>query len=474
MSERASLSMQRALSAEVANADFGDVRLAKRLGKIVDALMARPSDSLPKALRTESGLEGAYRFFDNERVTPERVLAPHIEATIERCRAAGRVLAVHDTTQFDFGDNITRSGLGPLRGRTRGNGFFGHFTMAVSAEGQREPLGTLAISHFVRKPGGKGKRSDAAIRDDQDNERRRWRKQVALVEQRLPGAIHVMDREADSYALFCAMNEQKFVVRAQHDRVVELPDGLRLGERERLASVVANAHVVLERMVYVSPHTAKTPAQNRIHPTRGERIAKLLVRATRVAVRRSRYQSSELPPSLDINVVQVIEVDAPPGEVAIEWVLLTNLPIDSVDAVAFIVDSYRARWLIEEFFKALKTGCRVEERQFETLPRLLNVLATLTPVAWQLLLLRHLARFCPDVPADKVLSASKLGALRAFADRPLPSAPSVRDAMLCIAQLGGHLKRNGEPGWLVLARGFHDLLLFERGWAAGAKTSRGM
>jgi hypothetical protein len=462
------------LSEELSNAMFGDGRLTGRLTEIVDALVARPSDSLPKALRTEAALEGAYRFFDNRRVTPEKILAPHIEATIGRCQmSGGRVLAVHDTTQFDFGQEIERDGLGPLKGNG-GRGFFGHFTLAVATGETREPLGVLAMSHFVRKPGGKGKRSAQAIRDDADNERIRWREQVVAVGEMVPDVIHVMDREADSYALLHAMGNREYVVRAQHDRVVDLPAGMRVQERERLSKILAQEHIRLERTVRVSKRKAVTPTQKRIHPARAERIALLVVRATRVLIRRPDVSLPGLSKTISVNVVQVFEPEPPTGEDPIEWVLLTSLPIDSAKAIAFVIDCYRARWIVEEFFKALKTGCEMEERQLETLPRLLNLLATLAPVAWQLLLLRHLAREHPDTPAAHVLSADQLTALRAFAQRPLPPAPTVRDAMLCIAQLGGHLKRNGEPGWQVLGRGFHDLLLFARGWSARADGGRSM
>ena len=132
------------------------------------------------------------------------------------------------------------------------------------------------------------------------------------------------------------------------------------------------------------------------------------------------------------------------------------------------MDCYRARWIIEEYFKALKTGCQYERRQLTTSTRLLNALAVLAPVAWRLLLLRHLARFEPERPARDALTAPQMSVLPAVSKRSLPRKLSVRDALLGIAQLGGHVRANGEPGWLILVRGFRDLLLLERGWSARA------
>jgi hypothetical protein len=170
--------------------------------------------------------------------------------------------------------------------------------------------------------------------------------------------------------------------------------------------------------------------------------------------------------ALRVNVIHVFERKPPQGEPAVEWFLLTNLPIDTDEAIAFAVDCYRARWMIEEFFKALKTGCQFEKRQLESAHSLLNALAILTPVAWRLLLLRHLARSDTRAPASSALTLQQMEVLTAVAKKPLPPRPTARDAMLAVAALGGHLKSNGDPGWLVLGRGMHDLLLLELGWRA--------
>ena len=146
--------------------------------------------------------------------------------------------------------------------------------------------------------------------------------------------------------------------------------------------------------------------------------------------------------------------------------MLTSLPVDDDDAIAFAVDCYRARWTIEEFFKALKTGCQYERRQLETAHALLNALAILAPIAWRLLLLRHLARSKRPGPATNALTPKQLEVLRAVAKKPLRAKPTARDAMLAVAALGGHIKNNGDPGWLVMGRGMHDLLLLEVGWRA--------
>ena len=202
------------------------------------------------------------------------------------------------------------------------------------------------------------------------------------------------------------------------------------------------------------------------HPARRHRVARLSFAATTVELKRTSDARKSRSATLCLNVIHVFERKPPPGQPAVEWFLLTNLPIDNDQAIAFAVDCYRARWTIEEFFKALKTGYQFEKRQLESADSLLNALAILAPVAWRLLLLRHLARSDKRAPAASAFTGKQLEVLRAVARKPLPRRPSARDAMLAVAALGGHLKSNGDPGWLVLGRGMHDLLLLELGWRA--------
>jgi hypothetical protein len=152
--------------------------------------------------------------------------------------------------------------------------------------------------------------------------------------------------------------------------------------------------------------------------------------------------------------------------------LVTTEPIETPEDIERVVDFYRARWLIEEFFKALESGCDFEGRQLETRAALLNALALFSAVAWRLLLLRSLAREHSDEPAEEALTEVQLKILRRESKRvALGASVTVREAYLAIAGLGGHLKRNGEPGWQTLGRGFEDLLQFERGWALHEEDS---
>jgi hypothetical protein len=453
------------LSAEFNDADLGDARLNRRLGLLADRLGQRPGESFPKAL-DDAELEAAYRFFGNDSVSPEAILAPHFRQTARRAAKHGRVLVIHDTTGFEFPGDSKREGLGRLV--HPGQGFFGHFSLVVTADGERVPLGLTALETVFRLDEAIGNKNWTPSQSR--GERTRWINCVDDTETLMGDettAIHVMDAEADSYAIFAALTERRrsFVIRSFHDRVLADHD------EAHLRAAARSAQTTLEREVPLSPRSAKPGPQGKRHPARRLRVAKLSFAATSVELPRT-SDSHAVSASIPLNVVHVFEPEPPPGQPAVEWFLLTNLPVDTPDEIAFVVDCYRGRWTIEEFFKALKTGCQYERRQLESAHSLLNALAILAPVAWRLLLLRHLARGDDKSQAISALTPTQIEVLRSFSRRPLSRHPSAKEVMLAVASLGGHLKSNGDPGWIVLGRGLHDLLLLELGWRAREETGR--
>ena len=200
---------------------------------------------------------------------------------------------------------------------------------------------------------------------------------------------------------------------------------------------------------------------------RPKRLARLEARAATEEIFIGCGASAHLPPSLRLNFVEVREPDPPEGEEPVVWRLVTTEPVDDKEQVAAVVDAYCGRWLIEEFFKALKTGCRYQEHQLESGKALLVLLAIETAVAWQMLLLRWLARNSPEEPAERVLNQNQLHVLKALLQkkkRTMPDIMTAEHALRAIAELGGHIRNNGPPGWLVLRRGFERLSSLEQGW----------
>lgn len=442
---------------EFARARLGDRRLNLRLDKLVVAFERAPGQSIPKAMKSDAELEAAYRFFQNQRVTLDRLLEPHLEATAVRAASVKDVLVVHDTTEFRFGGAGKREGLGELA--NGGQGFFGHVALAVDAA-TRECLGVAGVVTYRRE----GDRSISLERVPieerylHDRESFRWSQLFVETEERLRHLvpIHVMDREADDFELLVQMSElgARFVVRSsiQRRRRGQDTDGVS----GYLQDIVYSKPLAAEREVRLSPRANKRGGKSeKAHPTREGRLALLEVSAALVAVTPPRHHRRQ--PALPLGVIRVSERDPPDGQDPIEWILMTNEPIGTSEEILRVVDIYRARWTIEEYFKVLKTGCAIERRQLETVEALESVLALFLPIAARLLALRARARFAPHDRARSLLSEIELAALRVISRSPLPRYPSVADALQAIAAIGGHLKRNGDPGWLTLSRGFEDL-----------------
>lgn len=448
---------------EFVGAQFGDSRLSERLVTIARAAERRPDVGFPRMMGDEASLEGAYRFVRNGRVTHKKILAPHRDRTLERCREISDVLVVHDSSNFAFQGEVANLGI-----VNNGSGFMGHFSLAVSPSEGREVLGVLSHQIINRK-------APRRVRGGREGaEHDRWAAQALEVSDLLGSDVrhvHVMDREADDYELYDQLQSAglDFVVRAfRPRRVVETGELLR--------DWLPSLQIFLERDVQISKRSKENnPATRRVHPPREVRQARLVIRAGTTSVARPRHtqRPRRLPATMRLSVVWVTEVDCADGETPVDWCLTTTLPIETPEQVAKVVDAYRSRWVVEEFFKALKTGCGFERRQLESLHTLLNMLAVLIPIACKLLQLRGMSRDQPTRPASDALNPTQLVVLRELAKRraPLPRSPTIKDAVMSIAALGGHLKRNGPPGWQTLGLGLRDLLSAEEVWNA-AKSSK--
>lgn len=450
---------------EFDGADLGDLRRDRRLMRLAELIQRSPTDSeTPLTFGRGAELEAAYRFLNNDAVEASSIAESHIAATLARCQRYDRVFVVHDTTEFAFSG--VRSGMYRLNGKRRG--FCGHFSIAVSGDGGRHPLGLLAYGTLERAE----RRGTNWFENflDPRKESLRWVRAVIEAEEVLAvgpsRAVHLMDREGDSYELLASLaaRQHDFVVRSNHDR--------RLAEvGEVLSTALAGAEVRALREVQLGRRgLAAYPAQRTRHPARDERGAKLAIRALRVEVRKPHHVKE--PATLALNVVEVREEEAPKGQDPVAWRLLTTLPIDTAEQMLEVVDAYRTRWLIEEFFKAIKTGCAFMQRQHESREALERLLMITAAQAWRLLLIRWLGRQNPSGPADYVVTPAQLGCLRRMAKyTKMSRKPTAEQVLLAVAEIGGHLPQNGPPGWMVLGRGFDKLSSAEIGWEAAMRAS---
>ena len=429
-------------------------------------------------VESDGELEGVYRLLGNDEVEAEAILAPHIAATLRRASEVPLCLIVHDTTEFKFSGQAEREGLGMLT--SSGQGFFGHFALAVVPGAARIPLGICGMERFTRQIRKSTVRKPHSYYTSQDPSREslRWHRLLRAVEEQRNDfeCIHVMDREADMFDLMSlALDlEARFIIRGDKERALAneaglVEDVLARMQPKTTREAQLSRKVVTRRQQTIRPRPNKKRQPYARRPrqrffTREQREAVLSIGATSVELRRPQTAQSARK-SIKINIVYAWEASPPPGEEPVDWVLFTTEPIDTVAELHTIIEHYQSRWIIEEYFKALKTGCSFEKRQLESYHSLSNGLAIFAVVAWRLLLMRAVSRASPGVDATAVLSVTQLQLLqhRLKLRKPLETA---QQALFAVARLGGHLKSNGDPGWLSLGRGFKKLLLLQSGWTA--------
>jgi hypothetical protein len=454
---------------EFADARLGDLRRTRRLQEVARVTEEMPDAGFPRMVESDGELEAIYRLLGNEEVKADAVLAPHIKATLGRAKQFPLCLMVHDTTAFEFSGD--REGLGLMPGKKQG--FFAHYALAVLPGPARIPLGVAGLERLTRKVRKSTERKPHSYYTSQDPTREslRWGRVMEAIEEQREGfeCIHVMDREADMFDLMAqAMREEaRFVIRGDKERALVNEAGLVKG---LLAKTAPRDY----REVEVGERVAKRRELIKPKPgaSRKRRVAKLAVGSHTIEIRRP-GTSGAPERSLKLNLVHVWEPAPPKGQEAVEWVLFTTEPVDTKPQLNAIVDYYRSRWLIEEFFKALKTGCAFEKRQLESLHALSNALAVFSAVAWRMLLARAISRSYPGASASSVLSKIEL---RCLTHRlKLQKAPTTaQEALYAVARLGGHLKRNGDPGWQTLGRGFEKLILLEAGLRMAAQFAEEM
>ncbi len=433
---------------EFGAADLGDVRRNARLVQLASTLGAQPSASLPDATDDPASLKAAYRFFANDYVRAEALLESHVQSTKARIHSVPVVLAVQDTTYLDWTDHPATKGLGPLAAPSH-QGLLAHTTLALTPE--RVPLGLLAQQVWARD-GATPRHGDHKQRPIDAKESQKWLTSLdAVIAARATCPttqfVSVGDREADVYDLFVLARPAgvDLLVRAAQDRKVEHPE-------QYLWAAMATAPVAASLTVHMGARAGQ-PARN----------ATLTVRWRAVTLRPPKRRAKEHLASVTVWAVWAIETRPPAGVEAVEWLLLTSVPISSTEDALERLEWYAARWGIEVWHKVLKSGCRIEDRQLETAERLIRCLTLYSVIAWRIVYATMLARAAPNVPCSVLLDDDEWQGLYCRIHRVAlapAKPPTLRQAVRWIAQLGGFLgrKRDGEPGVTVLWKGFQHLV----------------
>jgi len=404
------------------------------------------------------------RFLRNGAVTaPE--MARHA-GSLTAHRVAGReVVAIQDTSELVLGGRQARAaGYGVVGKGGATHGLLLHPVLAVEA-GTGALLGLVSMQVWNRADGEvtpRRKRATAA------KESQRWidgARQAGEVLAPAAGITVVSDRESDFYELFAKRPANvDLIVRACQNRRIEAPtqapeDGLLFSFIDRLPEQGWFAVTI--------------PAA----PGRKARAAELAVRWARVALRKPLHGAAPaLPATVAVTLVEVRETSTPPaGSEPVHWRLLTTHTVDTLAQARRVIDLYRRRWIIEEFFRTLKTaGFDIEAADIGEPQAMINLVAAATIAAVTVKQLvqardgntdqRLTDAFDPDDQPILEAVSARLAGKTARQRNPHPKG-SLAFAAWVIARLGGWTGYYGKPGPQVMRRGLQDFRAIKYGTA---------
>lgn len=435
---------------EFSKINLNDKRLEKRCQVLVEALAQQASEPINQACEDWADTKAAYRFFDNPKVSPAQILAPHTMRTVKRMKSHPLVLAIQDTMYLNYTHHPQTAGLGEIGTKKyQQRGFGLHSTLALTPQGL--PLGFLTQA-FLERPVGEAAHTSVAGQKQpiEKKESYRWIEAFQRTIELTPAGVQVVtvcDREADFYEMFDLAQEPHadLLVRANTNR--------RLNEEGKyLWAEVEKCRTAGEVTVDIVGNDKRAARQ-----------ATVSIRFCSVTLRPPwRPQQKKFSP-ITLTAILVRE-DHPAANVTepIEWLLLTNTRVEDFRQALQVVEWYCCRWQIEIFHKIIKSGCRVEDCRLQTAERLQNYITLMSVVAWRLHWLTYINRTDPQAPCTAVLTKTEWQALymRIHKTSVIPKTiPSTRQVIRWIAQLGGFLgrKSDGEPGIVVIWRGWKRL-----------------
>lgn len=435
--------------------ELGDKRRTRRAVALATQVASHPDGSTPTQTEIWGECKAAYRLFDQDDVTFQRLCEPHWQLT--RARQGGTWLLIGDTTEIDFRRDVP--GLGPT-GNGGGHGFFLHSSLMIHSETE-ELVGLAGAELFHRKP--VPKKETAKQKRNRPRESEVWGRVVDLVGPPPEGTrfVHIFDAGADNYEVFCRLKLQ------QNDWVV------RVAQADRIVLDTQGTRVNLTSLVQQQPLAGVYELHLRSRQDQPARTARIEVRLASlsmpVPVQKTPFMKACGITEIAMWAVEAREVEAPEGVEPLHWILLTSEVVEEFDDAYRVIGWYEKRPVIEDYHKCLKTGCRVESRQYETSARLERVTGLLSIVAVRLLYLKFVARTDPDRPAKHVVPGPWIEMLQSLR-KGKPQINTVSDFFRSLAMLGGFLGRkgDGQPGWITIWRGLDKLILCIR----GAETMR--
>jgi hypothetical protein len=459
---------------EFTEADLGDRRRSRRLGIVAAALAKSPAASISAACGGWSETMAAYRLLNCDDFSPDALIAPHRQATAQRCAGYACVAVSQDTTEFDFSHMKEIEGLGPLNEETR-RGFFMHSLYAVSEQGL--PLGLLDAAIMLRDDETFRSAATRKQRPIEEKESFRWVEgylKTLELARRLPECevFSISDREGDIFEVYQAWQEAgdgpraEWIIRANQDRaLVNVVDG----DASRLFAALATAPALGEIQFDVRARKGtKKVKGNRVATHRSARTVHQVIRAMKITPRPPERKGGKLE-EVTFWAIVAEETDPPAGEEPIRWLLFTSKEVTTLEDARRILNLYMRRWDIEVFHRVLKTGCRVERIQLKTGQALIHAIMIYSVIAWRILYLTHLGRQCPDLPCSCMFEEAEWKSACAVVKRSKEAGePSLSEFIGIVGKLGGHLgrKSDGAPGPQSIWQGLTRVRDFACAWHA--------
>jgi hypothetical protein len=445
--------------AEFKTIDLGDARLNRRAIKIVETLGLAPGRTIPQAFQSWGSTKACYNFFSNGLISEKKLIAPHIKQTIERMKEYPVVLLPNDTSEIDY--NLKNSMEGRERITNTKKGLWLHSTIAVTPE--RTMLGIVDVNFWKRKLEINSQGSEQDKLPIENKESYRWlqsyRKSCELAKE-MPDTqlISISDREGDIIEIFDEVSKQKdsgkaadIIVRSQYDRLLEG----KKGKQEKLRQKLKEAPSVGEIEFVIASNEKRS----------GRKI-KQKIKGINVSIKPSNKKVT-----VQINAIMAIEEDPPEGEEALTWILMTSLPVNTFENVVQVLKYYLSRWEIETFFKVLKSGCKIEERQLQTTERMKALITIFMILAWRVMFTMMMGRVQGEMPCDVIFDEAEWKSVYKILNKKqaLPEkAPTLGEFVKMIAVLGGYVNRKSEgpPGVKVIWKGMARMLDFALAWEA--------
>lgn len=446
---------------EFQSSNFGDKRLSTRLCLIAKGFYNNLGSSIPQNSENWTGAKGTYRFFDNKKVMSEKILEPHTKSTLKRIGNNKIILAIQDTTLLDYSTHSSTSGLGAI-GDGFGQGLFLHPTIATSTAGI--PLGILDLQiwshddeYYKKREGISRKKVPLEDRDSY-----KWIKSYkSLVEHQKSREdnvhfVSICDREGDNYELF----HEHY----KNSQTMEFPPDIlvRAKNNRKLAPKSQYLWDFMEQIEIHAEYEITVPRKK----GQKERRTNLEVKFSEIVIKSplGRPLSDGKLPELKLYAIYCNESEKTliKGEDAISWMLLTTMPVNNFEEAQEKINWYVNRWLIERFFKCLKSGCKTENRQLKDVNRLKSVIILDCIIAWRVLFLILVGRENLELKADILFKKEEWEALHIRIEKeanPPNEIPSLQTVIIQIAKLGGFLARKGDgfPGEVTLTRGLRKL-----------------